>query len=99
MTENPYEPPRSTKLGRSFWLMLPLRIVAAPLMLLVYILTIVPLTATYAMDCLFDCIGWCVGWDTSHWPFPKAGDEDFRLRYRKCGKCGHVVDSYPMGDE
>jgi hypothetical protein len=57
-----------------------LRVVGIPIMVLLYVGLIVPLSVVWMMDYLFDVVGIACGFDTRFWPLPRGFDEEFRFK-------------------
>ena len=60
----------------------PVRIIAVPVLVLLYVGAAIPLSMrncfhhlTRLADWMFDRVAWCAGWDCRFWPLPKASDE------------------------
>lgn len=62
--------------------MILIRIIAVPILVVLYLLPIPFLLLRNLFQCIcvgldwtFDRVGWLAGWDTTYWPLPKAQDE------------------------
>jgi len=55
--------------------MLFIQLVAIPLMVVLYLGIIIPLSIIMLMGWMFDVLGAACGFDTTYWPLSRVGDE------------------------